>query len=66
MSKLSVMFNCPDYGPAQGHYYADEDTGEYRPFCSCGHTDPYAPREDDYWPRTYKFDPNDPENEPPF
>lgn len=51
MSKLSVMFDCPDYGPDGGHYYADENTGDYTPFCSCGHPDPFAPGEDNEpWP----------------
>lgn len=42
--------DCPNFWDGY-HYYADEDTGDYRPFCSCGHPDPYAPREDDEpWP----------------
>lgn len=42
---MSYYENCPDYGPDAGHYYGDEDTGEYRPFCSCGHADPFVPRD---------------------
>lgn len=65
MSKLSVMFDCPDYGPDSGHYYSDEDTGHYTGVCSCGHIDPFAPRPDDHWPNC-KCDPTNPDDQPPF
>lgn len=31
--------HCPDWGPDSTHHYTNEDTGLYRPFCSCGHID---------------------------
>lgn len=47
-NRYTRMFtDCPYYGPDGDHYYADENTGEYRAFCSCGHPDPFAPGEDD-------------------
>lgn len=40
------MDYCSDYGPDGGHYYADENTGQYAPFCSCGALDPAALNDD--------------------
>lgn len=52
---------CPDHGPDQGHYYSDENTGDYTGICSCGNIDPFIPREDDApWPGLVSVGPIDP------
>lgn len=40
MAKYRCTWECPVWGPGDSHYYADEETGEYRPFCECGQIDP--------------------------
>ena len=66
MARNRYSPNCPVWGPYHDHYYADEETGEYRPFCDCGQTDPSWHDPELTPARAYKWDPSDPENEPPL
>lgn len=67
MRRSSYAYECPEWGPCDTHHFVDEDSGDYRPWCDCGQSDPDYRDPDEYRPmKPRPSDPNDPNDQPPF